>query len=111
MLRSISRFALMVCTSVVFAACAGTIDKITHIGQPPPLSPIAVPPNIAAGGPVFVAQPAPPPNRASSTRCGVRAPAASSVIPARRKPATSSHRKHDPGGGRCADSAIPGVSP
>lgn len=61
MLRSISRFALMVCTSVVFAACAGTIDKITHIGQPPPLSPIAVPPNIAAGGPVFVAQPAPPP--------------------------------------------------
>ena len=57
MLRSISRLALMVCTSLVFAACAGTLDKISQIGQAPPLSPIAVPPNMAAGGPVYVPQP------------------------------------------------------
>jgi flagellar L-ring protein FlgH len=61
MMRSIRRFALMVCTSLVVAACAGTIDKIQHIGQPPPLSPIAVPPNMAAGAPVYVPQPPPPP--------------------------------------------------
>jgi len=58
MLRSLTRLALMVCTSVVFAACAGTLDKISQIGQAPPLSPIAVPPNMAAGAPVYVPQPA-----------------------------------------------------
>ena len=61
MLRSISRFALMFCTSLAFAACAGAIDKIHQIGQPPSLSPIAVPANIAAGALVSVAQPPPPP--------------------------------------------------
>lgn len=61
MLRPLTRFAVMFCTSLVFAACAGTIDKIHQIGQPPPLSPIAVPPNMAAGGPVYVPQPPPPP--------------------------------------------------
>jgi flagellar L-ring protein precursor FlgH len=61
MLRSLTRLALMVCTSVAFAACAGTLDKIGQIGQAPPLSPIAVPPNMAAGGPVYVPQPAPLP--------------------------------------------------
>jgi flagellar L-ring protein precursor FlgH len=62
MLRSLTRLALMVCTSVVFAACAGTLDKISQIGQAPPLSPIAVPPNMAAGAPVYVPQPAPLPD-------------------------------------------------
>ena len=62
MLRSLTRLALMVCTSVVFAACAGTLDRITQIGQAPPLSPIAVPPNIAAGAPVYVPQPQPLPD-------------------------------------------------
>jgi len=61
MLRSISRFALIACTSLVFAACAGTIDKIHQIGQAPPLSPIAVPPNVAAGAMVSLPQPVPPP--------------------------------------------------
>lgn len=62
MLRSLTRLALMVCTSIVFAACAGTLDKITQIGQAPPLSPIAVPPNLAAGAPVYVPQPQPLPD-------------------------------------------------
>jgi flagellar L-ring protein precursor FlgH len=61
MLRSFPRFVLMFCTSLVFAACASTVDKISQIGQPPPLSPIAVPPNMAAGGPVYIPQPPPPP--------------------------------------------------
>ena len=59
MLHPITRFALMFCTSLAFAACAGTLDKIQQIGQAPPLSPIAVPPNMAAGGPVYVPQPPP----------------------------------------------------
>jgi flagellar L-ring protein precursor FlgH len=62
MLRSFTRLALMVCASVVFAACAGTIDRISQIGQAPPLSPIAVPPNMAAGAPVYVPQPLPLPD-------------------------------------------------
>ena len=61
MLHSIRRLALMVCTSVVVAACAGTLDRIGQIGQAPPLSPIAVPPNMAAGAPVYVPQPPPLP--------------------------------------------------
>ena len=59
MLRPITRLVLMVCTSLMFAACAGTLGKIQQIGQAPPLSPIAVPANMAAGGPVFVPQPPP----------------------------------------------------
>lgn len=61
MLRSIRRRAaksLSLTTAVALAAC-GTIDKIEHIGQAPPLSPIAVPANVAAGGPVFLPQPMP----------------------------------------------------
>jgi len=61
MLRPASRFALMFCTSLVFTACAGTIDKIGQIGSAPPLSPIDVPPDLAAGAPVFVPQPPPAP--------------------------------------------------
>lgn len=61
MLRPITRFAVMVCASMLFAACAGTIDKLHNIGVPPSLSPISVPANIAAGGPVYVPQPPPPP--------------------------------------------------
>ena len=61
MLRSIARLILIFGTSLVFAACGGTLDKIGQIGQAPPLSPIAVPPNMAAGAPVYVPQPAPLP--------------------------------------------------
>jgi len=60
MLRPTTRLALMVSISLVFAAC-GTLNKISQIGQAPPLSPIAVPPNVAAGGPVSVPQPPPLP--------------------------------------------------
>jgi flagellar L-ring protein FlgH len=58
MLRPIARFVLMVGMSLAFAACGG---RISQIGQAPPLSPITVPPNIAAGAPVFVPQPPPYP--------------------------------------------------
>jgi flagellar L-ring protein precursor FlgH len=61
MLRPFSRLVVMACTSLVFAACAGTIDKLHNIGVPPSLSPIAVPPNMAAGAPVYIPQPPPPP--------------------------------------------------
>jgi flagellar L-ring protein FlgH len=61
MLRPFSRLVVMFCTSLVFAACAGTIDKLHNIGVPPSLSPIAVPPNMAAGAPVYIPQPPPPP--------------------------------------------------
>jgi len=43
------------------AACQSTLDKIDQIGQAPPLSPIAVAPGEAAGGPVYVPQPPPEP--------------------------------------------------
>jgi flagellar L-ring protein precursor FlgH len=48
-------------TAIALAACASTIDKIEHIGDAPSLSPIAVPPNVAAGGPVYLPQPLPDP--------------------------------------------------
>ena len=35
----------------LLGACAGTVEKIQHIGQPPALSPIAVPPNPALVAP------------------------------------------------------------
>jgi len=59
MLKAISRVALLFCTSLMLTACAGTIDKLHDIGQAPPLSPIAVPPNMAAGAPVYLPQPPP----------------------------------------------------
>ena len=46
----------MVYTAVMLTACASTIDRISQIGQAPPLSPIAVPPV-----PVSVPQPQPLP--------------------------------------------------
>ena len=61
MFRSLARLVLIFGTSVLFAACGATLDKIHNIGQAPPLSPIAVPPNMAAGAPVYVPQPAPLP--------------------------------------------------
>jgi flagellar L-ring protein precursor FlgH len=45
--------------AVALAACQSTLDKIQQIGQPPALSPIAVAPGQAAGGPVLVPQPPP----------------------------------------------------
>jgi len=56
MLRSTTRLASIVYTAVMLTACASTIDRITQIGQAPPLSPIAVPPV-----PVSVPQPLPLP--------------------------------------------------
>src|SRR6195256_2547964 len=44
---------------LALAACVGTVDKIKHIGEPPPLSPIAVTPGIVGGAPVLVPQPFP----------------------------------------------------
>jgi flagellar L-ring protein precursor FlgH len=54
MLHPMTRLALMLSVSLAFAACGG---RIGQIGQAPPLSPITVPPNIAAGAPVLVPQP------------------------------------------------------
>jgi len=64
MLRSIRRAtpkSLSLTIAVALAACAGTVDKIGQIGKAPELSPIAVPPNVAAGGPVYLPQPTPEP--------------------------------------------------
>jgi flagellar L-ring protein precursor FlgH len=47
--------------ALMLASC-GTLDKIERIGKPQPLSPIAVPANIAAGSPVYLPQPFPEPN-------------------------------------------------
>jgi len=52
------RTSLLLSTALALGACASTLDRIENIGQPPPLSPIAVPPNVAAGGPVYLPQPA-----------------------------------------------------
>ena len=49
--------AVLLAASCALAACASTVDKIEHIGQPPALSPIVVPPNQANGAPVQVPQP------------------------------------------------------
>jgi flagellar L-ring protein precursor FlgH len=46
---------------LALTACESTLDRINQIGQPPPLSPIAVAPGQAAGGPVYVPQPPPEP--------------------------------------------------
>ena len=53
-----TRTSLLLSTAFALGACASTLDRIENIGQPPPLSPIAVPPNVAAGGPVYLPQPA-----------------------------------------------------
>jgi flagellar L-ring protein precursor FlgH len=53
-----TRTSLLLSTALALGACASTLDRIENIGQPPPLSPIAVPPNVAAGGPVYLPQPA-----------------------------------------------------
>jgi flagellar L-ring protein precursor FlgH len=51
--------ASAVCTaSLLLTSCASTVDKIEQIGKPPALSPIHVQPNIVAGAPVQVPQPA-----------------------------------------------------
>ena len=60
---------------VLLSGCASTIDRIENIGKPPALHPIVVPPNQAAGAPVFVPQPAvesQPPNANSLWRAGSR---------------------------------------
>jgi len=64
-----------IAAAILLSACAGTVDKIKHIGQPPELDPIVVPPGIAAGAPVIVPQPAPetqPPQANSLWQAGSR---------------------------------------
>jgi flagellar L-ring protein precursor FlgH len=57
-LRPGGSFAVLFAAALL-SACASTIDKIDHIGQPPKLDPIIVPPGIVHGAPVLVPQPAP----------------------------------------------------
>jgi flagellar L-ring protein precursor FlgH len=60
MTRSTRRFTahcVLFAAGFTLAACAGTVDRIKHIGEPPPLSPIAVSPGIVGGAPVLVPQP------------------------------------------------------
>jgi flagellar L-ring protein precursor FlgH len=45
--------------ALALSACANTIDRLENIGQAPPLSPIAVPANVAAGAPVILPNPPP----------------------------------------------------
>ncbi|HMI97097.1 MAG TPA: flagellar basal body L-ring protein FlgH [Micropepsaceae bacterium] len=62
MTRSTRRFTahcVLFAVGFMLAACAGTVDKIRHIGEPPALSPIIVPPGIVGGAPVLVPQPYP----------------------------------------------------
>jgi flagellar L-ring protein FlgH len=42
---------VLLATGLALAACVSTVDKIKQIGQPPPLSPIAVSPGILSGVP------------------------------------------------------------
>src|SRR5262245_7143660 len=53
-----AKTSLLLTTALALAACSSTLDKIESIGKAPQLNPIAVPPNIAAGGPVLLPQPA-----------------------------------------------------
>lgn len=53
--------SISLAAALTLASC-GTIDKIERIGKTPPLSPIAVPANVAAGAPVYLPQPFPEPN-------------------------------------------------
>jgi flagellar L-ring protein precursor FlgH len=57
-LRRHARVSALLVTTSLLAGCASTVDKIKQIGQPPSLSPIAVPANMAAGAPVQLPQPA-----------------------------------------------------
>ena len=68
MTRFSSRFTVLLAAGFATSACASTVDKIKHIGEPPQLSPIAVPPGIVGGQPVLVPQPFldPQPNQANS---------------------------------------------
>jgi flagellar L-ring protein FlgH len=50
---------VLLASGLALAACASTVDKIKHIGEEPPLSPIAVPPGIVSGAPVLLPQPYP----------------------------------------------------
>ena len=50
--------SVVLTATTLLGACTTTVDKIKHIGEPPGLSPIQVQPNIAAGAPVYLPQPA-----------------------------------------------------
>jgi flagellar L-ring protein precursor FlgH len=73
--RRAAQFVPVLIATLAVSACAGVLQKIDAIGKTPPLSPIAVPSNVAAGGPVLVPQPAPDaqaPNANSLWRAGSR---------------------------------------
>jgi flagellar L-ring protein precursor FlgH len=44
-LRQRAAFSVTLIATSLLGACASTVDKIQHIGEPPALSPVAVPPN------------------------------------------------------------------
>ncbi len=71
--RSGLSFSLL--SALALTACQSTLDRIEQIGKAPPLSPIAVAPGEAAGGPVYIPQPPPEiqPQKANSLwRAGSR---------------------------------------
>src|SRR5258708_10445234 len=78
MIRLSRRFTVscaLLAAGFALADCAGTVDKIKHIGEPPPRSPIIVRPGIVGGAPVLVPQPFPdlqPPQANSLWRAGSR---------------------------------------
>ncbi len=57
--RRFTAHCVLFAIGFALAACAGTVDKINHIGEPPALSPIAVSPGIVSGAPVLLPQPYP----------------------------------------------------
>ena len=73
--------------SMALGACASTRDRIANIGQPPPLSPITVPPGIVHGAPVLVPQPVPTLYRPRPIRSGAWVHAAFSAIHERKRSA------------------------
>ncbi len=54
-----SGISLSLLSALALGACESTLDRIDQIGKAPRLSPIAVAPGEAAGGPVYLPQPPP----------------------------------------------------
>jgi flagellar L-ring protein precursor FlgH len=55
--RRFTASCVLLAAGFALADCASTVDKIKHIGEPPALSPIIVPPGVVGGAPVLVPQP------------------------------------------------------
>src|SRR5712691_1366044 len=59
-LRRQALASVVLAATVLIAACASTVDKIQHIGQPPALDPIVVPPGLVSSPPLVTAETQPP---------------------------------------------------